>query len=77
MELKNYQIQVIRDLERFLELLIEKQSISSAYSTLWNGKGVNVGIDGMPPYNSELAGVPGMLQSSNRWWKNIFGGKFN
>lgn len=58
MELKNYQIQVIRDLERFLELLIEKQSISSAYSTLWNGKGVNVGIDGMLPYNSELAGVP-------------------
>ena len=58
MELKNYQIQVIRDLERFLELLIEKQSISSAYSTLWNGNGVNVGIDGMPPYNSELAGVP-------------------
>ena len=58
MELKNHQIHVIRDLERFLELLIEKQSISSAYSTLWNGKGVNVGIDGMPPYNSELAGVP-------------------
>lgn len=55
MELKNYQIQVIRDLERFLELLIEKQSISSAYSTLWNEKGVNVGIDGMPPYKTELA----------------------
>ena len=58
MELKNYQIQVIRDLERFLELLIEKQSISSAYSTLWNEKGVNVGKDGMPPYKTELAGVP-------------------
>ena len=58
MELKNYQRQVIRDLERFLELLIEKQSISSAYSTLWNEKGVNVGIDGMPPYKTELAGVP-------------------
>ena len=58
MELKNYQIQVIRELERFLELLIEKQSISSAYSTLWNEKGVNVGIDGMPPYKTELAGVP-------------------
>lgn len=58
MKLKSYQIQVIRDLERFLELLIEKQSISLAYSTLWNEKGVNVGIDGMPPYNSELAGVP-------------------
>ena len=58
MELKNYQIQVISDLERFLELLIEKQSIRSAYSTLWNEKGVNVGIDGMPPYKTELAGVP-------------------
>mgnify|MGYP000460011331 FL=1 len=58
MELKNYQIQVIRDLERFLELLIEKQSISSAYSALWNEKGVNVGMDGMPPYKTELAGVP-------------------
>lgn len=58
MKLKNYQLQVIRDLERFLELLIEKQSISSAYSTLWNEKGVNVGIDGMPPYKTELAGVP-------------------
>ena len=58
MELKNYQIQVISDLERVLELLIEKQSISSAYSTLWNEKGVNVGIDGMPPYKTELAGVP-------------------
>ena len=58
MELKNYQIQVISDLERFLELLIEKQSISSAYSTLWNEKGVNVGIDGMTPYKMELAGVP-------------------
>lgn len=58
MKLKNYQKQVIKDLEQFLELLIEKQSISSAYNTLWNEKGVNVGIDGMPPYNSELAGVP-------------------
>lgn len=58
MELKNYQIQVIRDLERFLELLIEKQSISSAYSALWNEKGVNVGMDGMPPYKTELVGVP-------------------
>lgn len=41
MELKKYQIQVIRDLEVFLELLIEKQSISLAYSTLWNEKGAS------------------------------------
>ena len=71
MELKNYQIQVIRDLERFLELLIEKQSISSAYSTLWNEKGVNVGINGISRSST------GVLQSSNRRWKNISGGKFN
>ena len=58
MELKKYQLQVIKDLDRFLELLIEKQNISKAYNALWNEKGINVGIDGMPPYNPELAGVP-------------------
>ena len=39
-------------------MLIEKQNISKAYNALWNEKGINVGIDGMPPYNPELAGVP-------------------
>lgn len=58
MELKKYQLQVIKDLDRFLELLIEKQNISKAYNALWNEKEINVGIDGMPPYNPELAGVP-------------------
>jgi len=58
MELKKYQLQVIKDLDRFLELLIEKQNISKAYNALSNEKGINVGIDGMPPYNPELAGVP-------------------
>lgn len=58
MELKKYQLQVIKDLDRFLELLIEKQNISKAYNALWNEKGINVGIDGMPPYNPELVGVP-------------------
>ena len=58
MELKKYQLQVIKDLDRFLELLIEKQNISKAYNALWNEKGINVGIDGMPPYDPELAGVP-------------------
>lgn len=58
MELKKNQLQVIKDLDRFLELLIEKQNISKAYNALWNEKGINVGIDGMPPYNPELAGVP-------------------
>ena len=58
MELKKYQLQVIKDLDRFLELLIEKQNISKAYNALWNENEINVGIDGMPPYNPELAGVP-------------------
>ena len=58
MELKKYQLQVIKDLDRFLELLIEKQNINKAYNALWNEKGINVGIDGMPPYDPELAGVP-------------------
>ena len=58
MKLKKYQLQVIEDLDRFLELLIEKQNISKAYSTLWNEKGVSVGMDGMPPYNPGFSGVP-------------------
>lgn len=58
MELKKYQLQVIKDLDRFLELLIEKQNISKAYNALWNEKGVSVGMNGMPFYNVELAGVP-------------------
>ncbi len=58
MELKNYQRQVIKDLNRFLELLIEKQNIATAYKMLWNEKGVSVGTDEMSCYNSELTGVP-------------------
>lgn len=58
MKLKNYQLQVIKDLNRFLELLIEYQNIGTAYKMLWNEKGIFVGADGMPPYNSELTGVP-------------------
>lgn len=38
MELKKYQLQVIKDLDRFLELLIEKQNIRKAYNALWNEK---------------------------------------
>ncbi|MHB8131498.1 MAG: DEAD/DEAH box helicase [Mobilitalea sp.] len=58
MELKNFQKNVIKDLRRFLELLIEKQSINEAYRILWDEKGVVVGINGMLPYSSVLPGVP-------------------
>lgn len=58
MELKDYQKKVMSDLKRFLELLIEKQNITKAYNTLWEEKGVEVGMLGMPYYNSVLNGVP-------------------
>ena len=52
MELKNYQMSVINDLQRFLELLTEKQSIRKAYSCLWEEKGIQIGENGMPPYHT-------------------------
>ena len=58
MELKNYQKLVLRDLNRFLSLLSEKQNIRQAYSTLWEEKGVSIGALGMPAYNAVLKGVP-------------------
>ncbi len=58
MELKNYQKAVIKDLTRFLNLLTEMQSISRAYSQLWEEKGVCIGPLGMPFYNTSLQGVP-------------------
>lgn len=58
MELKDYQKKVMSDLKRFLELLTEKQNISKAYNSLWEEKGVEVGMLGMPFYNSVINGVP-------------------
>jgi len=58
MELKNYQKTVIKDLNRFLELLSEKQNIRQAYSTLWEEKGISIGPPGMPIYNTSLKGIP-------------------
>ena len=81
MELKKYQLQVIKDLDRFLELLIEKQNISKAYNALWNEKGINVGIDGMPPYNPELAGVPQVCfkvqtEEERLFWQQIHSNRY-
>lgn len=58
MVLKDYQKSVLVDLKRFLDLLTEKQNIASAYTTLWEEKGVEVGFNGMPYYNSTIKGVP-------------------
>ncbi|GAB6107993.1 DEAD/DEAH box helicase [Fusibacter bizertensis] len=58
MELKTYQKNVIGDLSRFLALLTERQSITKAYSVLWEEKNVVVGMNGMPAYNSVIPEVP-------------------
>jgi len=58
MELKQYQKNVLADLNRFLALLTEKQNISTAYSALWTEKNVPVGLSGMPNYKSRIAEVP-------------------
>ena len=38
MELKNYQKAVIRDLERYLEILMQTGSIETAYRRLWDAQ---------------------------------------
>ena len=58
MELKNYQRAVIRDLERYLEILMQTNNIETAYRQLWEEKHVPVGYGGMPRYQNFLPGVP-------------------
>ena len=54
MELKNYQRAVIRDLVRYLEILMQTGSIETAYRRLWEEKHVPVGPGGMPRYQDLL-----------------------
>ena len=58
MELKNYQKQVISDLSHYLECLNETHDLPAAYRAFWNEKKVNVGFEGLPPYQNILPGVP-------------------
>lgn len=58
MELKPYQKEVIADLARYLELVVELQSPAKAYHTLWNEKNVMVGLGGLPNYVNTLPGIP-------------------
>ncbi|MDO4805292.1 MAG: DEAD/DEAH box helicase family protein, partial [Lachnospiraceae bacterium] len=61
MELKSFQKDVLADLGRFLDLLTWQENIRKAYNCLWNEKGVAIayeGMDGMPPYEMTLQGVP-------------------
>ena len=58
MELKKFQNASIDDLIRFLALLDETGDIGTAYTAYWNGKKVNVGYGGLPPYRDIIPGVP-------------------
>ena len=58
MELKSYQKEVLADLARYLELVVERQSPAKAYRAFWNEKNVMVGPDVMPAYVDTLSGVP-------------------
>lgn len=58
MELKSYQKEVLADLARYLELVVELQSPAKAYTTFWNERNVTVGLGGMPNYVNALPGVP-------------------
>ena len=77
MELKSYQKEVIADLARYLELVVELQSPAKAYQTLWNEKNVLVGFGGMPNYVNVLPGVPHMCQGAHRRRQDLYRRQFS
>ena len=62
MELKNYQKEVLTDLESFIEHTNTSSSLSQAYSAYWADKGINidalVGNKYLQPYADVIKGVP-------------------
>jgi len=59
MELKNYQDSVLRDLDRYIDNILDLGNAAKAYDKLWRDKGVRVGgLDGIQHYNDLLNGVP-------------------
>lgn len=58
MELKAYQRAVIRNLERYMELLSEHRSSEQAYNAFWMEKNVPVGSGAVHRYQETIKGVP-------------------
>lgn len=59
MELKNYQELVLRDLDRFIENVLDTGNAARAYDKTWTDRGVRIGgANGFPLYNDILSGVP-------------------
>lgn len=57
MELKKFQRDVIRDLDRYCELLNSTNSVSGAYTAFWAEKNVRAGFD-VPFYNNTIENTP-------------------
>lgn len=61
MQLKKYQHQTLQDLEQYIEVLNNSNSLSVAYAQYWAGKGVSVnGFSNsyLHPYMNSVDGVP-------------------
>lgn len=55
---KRFQLQVLADLERYLELLNATNSVIQAYNQFWAEKNVRVGFDDIPCYQNEIVNTP-------------------
>ena len=61
MELKQYQREVIADLERFLEQLEKDERLDAAFNNFWSAKGVSLAsLDHayLRPYDNSVTSVP-------------------
>lgn len=60
MELKNYQQDVIRDIEQFNHCLKQTQNLKEAFRSFWNRKGVSLKAEGnyLHEYVNSIPGVP-------------------
>lgn len=58
MELKNYQIEVMRNLTSYMDSLDTSSGIKSAWANYWLKQDVGVGYGGVPPYVDTISGVP-------------------
>lgn len=59
MELKKYQESVLKDLDTYIENILDTGNAAKAYDKIWRDKGVRVGgADGLQLYKDVLNGVP-------------------
>lgn len=57
MQLKNYQKRVLSDLEDYLKIVKETNSLDASFEQFWADRQVPVGVPGMPRYQNIVEGV--------------------